>query len=199
MDAFIPYFSDGAWFLLHQAHLTTLTLLILLFFVYSLSDYRRALMLSAVFAAATLAGMILSASELFHLRSALVTFLLPFLATLLALFNILGAGAKHSAILEKTGYAIDILFGIILGLSMGSGYGQAGGTVFPLLSFTLGLAVGVIIGASGSTVRLVAGGLFRSKPPGLHPGAFLDRHRTDDSLAHPHLPLYPAIILSQKT
>ena len=30
MDAFIPYFSDGAWFLLHQAHLTTLTQLNLL-------------------------------------------------------------------------------------------------------------------------------------------------------------------------
>lgn len=147
MDAFIPYFSDGAWFLLYQAHLTTLTLLILLFFVYSLADYRRALMLSVVFAAATLVGMILSACELFHLRSALTAFLLPFLATLLALFNILGAGAKHSAILEKTGYAIDILFGIVLGLSMGSGYGQADGTVFPLLCFTLGLAVGTILAA----------------------------------------------------
>ena len=91
--------------------------------------------------------MILSACELFHLHSALTAFLLPFLATLLALFNILGAGAKHSAILEKTGYAIDILFGIVLGLSMGSGYGQADGTVFPLLCFTLGLAVGVILAA----------------------------------------------------
>lgn len=100
-----------------------------------------------VFAAATLVGMILSACELFHLHSALTAFLLPFLATLLALFNILGAGAKHSAILEKTGYAIDILFGIVLGLSMGSGYGQADGTVFPLLCFTLGLAVGVILAA----------------------------------------------------
>ena len=147
MDAFIPYFSDGAWFLLREAHLTTLTLLILLFFVYSLADYRRALMLSVVFAAATLVGMVLSASELFHLRAALTAFLLPFLATLLAISNILGAGAKHSAILEKTGYAIDILFGIVLGLSIGSGYGQADGTVFPLLCFALGLAVGVILAA----------------------------------------------------
>lgn len=116
-------------------------------------------MLSVVFAAATLVGMTLSACELFHLRSALTAFLLPFLATLLALFNILGAGAKHSAILEKRirhrhplrdrPRAIDgqrLRTGGRHGISLAVFHARAGGRRYPR--------------RAGRAVHLVAGGLF---------------------------------------
>lgn len=145
MDSFIPYFWDGAWFPVHRAGLDVLAFLVLLFFVYSLSDYRRGIVLSLTVATASLTGMALAASGLFRLAGGTAAFILPALAVLLAVFNIFGAGAKPSAVLEKAGYALAILFALTLGLSTGSGYGKADGTVFPLLCFALGLAAGTAV------------------------------------------------------
>ena len=145
MDAFIPYFSDGAWYLAHRASLCLLVFLVLLFFVYRLSDYRRGIFLALTFVLALTLGMILSCVGLLGIRSATAAFVFPALATLLAVFNIFGAGIRPSAILEKTGFTCALLFALVLGLTMGSGYGSSHGTVLPLLGFAAGMAVGTLV------------------------------------------------------
>lgn len=144
MDAFIPYFSDGAWYLAHRASISLLVFLVLLFFVYRLSDYRRGIFLSLIFALALALGMVLSCAGLLGIRGTTAAFVFPALATLLAIFNIFGAGVRPSAILEKTGFVCALLFALTLGLTIGKGYGSADGTILPLTGFVLGMTVGLL-------------------------------------------------------
>ena len=141
MDLFSSYFSSGAW---HVADWSTLSLpifLLVLFIVRTLSDYRRGILLVLLIFAGNLIGMALSVADIFYVRPQIAAFVFPALITGLATFNIFGAGSKPSAVLEKTGYAMAILFALTHGLSLGAGYSAA----IPLVAFCLGFAVGVLI------------------------------------------------------
>lgn len=141
MDLFSSYFSTGAW---HVADWNTLSLpmfLLVLFIVRTLSDYRSGFLAILLLFVSNLIGMILSAADVFYIRPQMAAFIYPVLVTGLAVFNIFGAGAKPSAILEKTGYAMAILFALTHGLSLGAGYSAA----IPLAAFCLGFAVGTLV------------------------------------------------------
>lgn len=142
MDSFSRYFSDGAWYLFHWNALVLIVFLAILLLIYVLSDYRRAILLSLLFAGTTLVGTLMSAAGIFHIRPGMAAFVLPVLATLLAVFNIFGAGNRPSAVLEKTGFALTLLFGLTFGLSSAPAYG---GDIPAILIFTLGLIVGTLV------------------------------------------------------
>lgn len=145
MDTLIPYFSHGAWYAVRQGSLSLPVFLILLFFIYRLSDYRRGVFLSLVFTLALALGMTVSCAGWLAIRSTTAAFVLPALATLLAAFNIFGASVRPSALLEKTGFACCLLFGLTLGLAIDNDYGSTEGTVLPLMAFNLGMLVGTLI------------------------------------------------------
>ena len=141
MDLFSSYFSTGAWHVADWNQLSLPLFLLVLFIVRTLSDYRSGLLVILLLFVANLTGMGFSAADVFYVRPQMAAFIFPVLVTGLAVFNIFGAGAKPSAVLEKTGYAMAILFGLTHGLSLGVGYSEA----IPLVAFCLGFAVGVLV------------------------------------------------------
>lgn len=141
MDLFSSYFSIGASHVADWSQLSLPLFLLVLFIVRTLSDYRSGFLVILLLFVSNLIGMILSAADVFYVRPQMAAFIYPVLVTGLAVFNIFGAGAKPSAILEKTGYAMAILFALTHGLSLGAGYSAA----IPLAAFCLGFAVGMLV------------------------------------------------------
>ena len=145
MDIFYKYFSMGAWRAADFSDLVQPVFFIVLLIVYTLAAWRRGLVLALAFTLASALGLALSASGVFSVSHKAAAFALVAITTLTAIFGIFGAGNKPSTLLEKTGYAMTIAFGAFYGLSSGSGFGGADGTLFPIVFFSIGLAVGAAL------------------------------------------------------
>lgn len=145
MDIFYKYFSMGAWRAADFSDLVQPVFFIVLLIVYTFAAWRRGLVLALAFTLASALGLALSASGVFSVSHKAAAFALVAITTLTAIFGIFGAGNKPSALLEKTGYAMTIAFSAFYGLSSGSGFGGADGTLFPIVFFSIGLAVGAAL------------------------------------------------------
>jgi len=117
--------------------------------VYSLSAWKKVLILVTAFTIGHSLTLALATLELIRIDTGLIEFLIPLTIFLTALANILVPGQKVSPLLHSLKYAAALFFGLIHGLGF-SNYlrsllGSEKGLVFPLFSFNLGIEAGQIL------------------------------------------------------
>lgn len=147
MQDFNLYFDLGWHHILDWKGYDHILFLLALCGVYTLSDWKRVLILVTAFTVGHSITLALSVLNVVHVNTALIEFLIPVTIMITALANIFNKKPKPKAIRLK--YTLALIFGLIHGMGF-SNYlkgllGKTTNIVVELLAFNLGLEFGQIL------------------------------------------------------
>jgi hypothetical protein len=147
MSLFELYFTLGMQHIADIEGYDHILFLLVLCAVYSISEWKRVLVLVTAFTLGHSLTLVLATLDLFRVNTDLIEFLIPLTIFITALSNLMGA--KKKTTLLRVRYGAALFFGLIHGLGF-SNYlrillGSEKSLVIPLLSFNLGIEAGQIL------------------------------------------------------
>jgi hypothetical protein len=149
MSLFELYFNLGLQHIADLKGYDHILFILTLCAVYSLSDWRRILLLVTAFTIGHSLTLVLATLNLLRINTELIEFLIPLTIFLTALANVLARKERVSPLLHTLKYAAALFFGLIHGLGFSSYLrsllGSEKGLALPLFSFNLGIEVGQLI------------------------------------------------------
>ena len=147
MQDFNLYFDLGWHHILDWKGYDHILFLLALCGIYTISDWKRVLILVTAFTVGHSITLALSVLNVVHVNTALIEFLIPVTIMVTALSNIFNKKPKPKAIQLK--YTLALAFGLIHGMGF-SNYlksllGKSTSIVIELLAFNLGLEFGQLL------------------------------------------------------
>jgi len=147
MQDFNLYFDLGWHHILDWKGYDHILFLLALCGIYTISDWKRVLILVTAFTVGHSITLALSVLNVVHVNTALIEFLIPVTIMVTALSNIFNKKPKPKAIQLK--YTLALAFGLIHGMGF-SNYlksllGKSTSIVIELLAFNMGLEFGQIL------------------------------------------------------
>lgn len=147
MQDFKLYFDLGWHHILDWQGYDHILFLLALCGIYTMSDWKRVLVLVTAFTIGHSITLALSVLNIVHVNSALIEFLIPVTILITALSNILNKKPKPKAIRLK--YTLALFFGLIHGMGF-SNYlksllGKSSSIIVELLGFNIGLEFGQLL------------------------------------------------------
>ncbi|WP_449436616.1 HupE/UreJ family protein [Pedobacter steynii] len=147
MQDFNLYFDLGWHHILDWKGYDHILFLLALCGIYTISDWKRVLILVTAFTVGHSITLALSVLNVVHVNTALIEFLIPVTIMVTALSNIFNKKPKPKAIRLK--YTLALAFGLIHGMGF-SNYlksllGKSTSIVIELLAFNLGLEFGQLL------------------------------------------------------
>lgn len=149
MSIFKLYLSLGIDHIADLGAYDHILFIITLCAVYSISQWKKLLLLITAFTLGHTLTLALATLELVHIDTGLVEVLIPVTILLTALANILQKSGKLSPAVHNFKYSLAMFFGLIHGLGF-SNYlrsllGREENIIGPLFSFNLGIEIGQLI------------------------------------------------------
>ncbi len=154
MNEFVMYFQMGWQHIVDLEGMDHILFIAALCAVYLLNDWRKVLVLVTAFTIGHSITLALSVTNVVHIKSSLIEFLIPVTIAITAFSNIVRKQAVPAKI--QINYFFAGFFGLIHGMGF-SGYlksllGSQTNIVKPLLAFNLGLEFGQILIVAGVLV-----------------------------------------------
>jgi hypothetical protein len=166
MSLFGLYFTLGLQHIADLKGYDHILFILTLCAVYSLSDWKRLLVLVTAFTVGHSLTLALATLDVVNIDPPLVEFLIPLTILVTALANLLSGKQKVTPLLHAVKYTTALFFGLIHGLGF-SNYlqsllGTEKGLALPLFSFNLGIEAGqLLIVAAILLLGLIVVNLFR--------------------------------------
>jgi len=149
MSLFELYFKLGLQHIADLKGYDHILFILILCAVYSLSEWKRVLILVTAFTIGHTLTLALATLNLIRMDGDLIEFLIPLTIFITAMANLLNRKQKVPPVMHYMKYATALFFGLIHGLGF-SNYlrsllGSERGLLVPLFSFNVGIEVGQIL------------------------------------------------------
>lgn len=149
MSAFELYLKLGIDHIMDIQGYDHILFIITLCSIYTLSEWKRVLILITAFTLGHSLTLALATLKLISVSTGLIEFLIPLTIFITAFFNAISKGNNVSKLMHRLKYLAALFFGLIHGLGF-SNYlrsllGQESSIWKPLLSFNIGIEIGQII------------------------------------------------------
>jgi len=147
MNDFAIYFEIGWDHIISADALDHILFMIALAAIFTISDWRKLLVLVTAFTIGHAVTLVLCATDVIRFNTAWVEFLIPLTIVLTAAWNMMSCHKKLQVF--KTSYILALAFGLIHGMGFANTIrfmlADAQEIVIPLLGFNLGLEAGQIL------------------------------------------------------
>jgi len=149
MSDFSIYAETGLYHGLDVNSYLLILFLVMLAIPYSIKDWKRVLLLAAIFSIGCLLSLLLSSFGIAVIKSKVVAFLIPITLLITAVYNIFSAGkSSRKDAINIIGFIL-FFFGIVHGLGFSESFaavfsGGPSGKLIPLLAFAIGIEGAII-------------------------------------------------------
>ena len=147
MEEFVMYFQMGWQHIVAWDGYDHILFVVALCAIYMLEDWRKVLILVTAFTIGHSVTLALSVTNIVHIQTKIIEFLIPVTIFITALFNVVKKQAAPQKI--QLNYYFALFFGLIHGLGFSSYLksmlGSTTNITVPLLSFNLGLEFGQVL------------------------------------------------------